>query len=124
MVLMASKCKRCGDCALISESGEKYWTYKGLLCKHSQVFKDMFECCDKPASSAAPESGPIELKLTDASAHIEAATTYMNNSDAFWASVNGNNPEELLGELECLMKFAHKYDMEGAIPSTPAQPVE
>ncbi len=103
------------DCVLISNSGERYCTYKGLLVMQSNVFKDMFESCDKPASSAPTE--PFDLQLPDASALVEAITAYIQNPDIFWSTMQRTEAKELLEVLGTLVAFAHKYHMQGAIPS-------
>lgn len=67
------------DCVLISASGEKFYTYKGLLFKRSNVFKDMFENC----GNRDAHLWAFELKLSDTFEEIEAATTYIHDTDEF-----------------------------------------
>lgn len=122
MLLKARNGPEFGDTVLISSLGERFYTYKGLLFKRSNVFKDMFEQCGKPASGDGAKSGVFELKLPDVSAEIEAATTYIHDTDEFWSAIEGSEFEEQLQVLGNLVSFASKYDMPGATPLPPAIP--
>lgn len=123
MLLTASKDPAFADTVLVSRSGDRYKTYKGLLFKQSATFKDMLENCDDASLSPVSTHGAFELKLPDASAAIAVATAYIHDSDAFWQTIKASRvwQDEVLCALESLLSFAHKYDMGGATLRMPLQ---
>jgi hypothetical protein len=102
---------------LISSTGERYPTSRGLLCEHSKVLDDMFQICGEPVSSAAVDTAAAEVQLPDTSAMIDATVRYLDDSEDFLLKLQIDGPEDLIGTLENLVSFAHKYDMQGTVPN-------